>query len=115
MDVVADYANLRGIGREEALNEPLPWMLFCLHRRDVERARDLRDQALSSNLASASAFIGGEGTRALQDFLAEQEQLVRHDPFAPVDPSQPTRQEIETFDKMHARARAAALRHNSPS
>lgn len=114
MDLVADFANLRRVGRAEALSETLPWILYCLHRRDVERAELARTDAQAVNLATASAFGSEAGSRALQDFFAEQEQLIAHDPFAPVDPSQPTAEEIAFFEKQHARA-LAAQRQSSPS
>lgn len=108
MDVIADYANLRAIGREEALNETFPWILFSLHRRDVEQAHKAQLAALAVNAGAAGPLCGSEGQRALQNFLAEQDQLIRHDPFAEEDPSQPTAREIALWEKMEARARAAA-------
>lgn len=105
MDVVVDYAAFRGVGREEALNETLSWMIHVLHRRDVDRFEQARLHARAVHVAVAPTAGCEGGARAYHDFLTEMDDLIRSDPFA--DPQQrtgPTAEEIATFERF---ARAA--------
>lgn len=105
MDLIADYANLCGIGREEALNEAVPWMLHCLLRHEASAARQSIMHARAVHAAVAPAMGCEGGTRLLQDFYAEQLQIMRRDPFSsPHDEASPTTGEIAFFKRIERSA-----------
>lgn len=108
MDIVADYADCLGLGREAALDETLPWMLHVLHRREVRQARATQLQARATHVAVAPTAGCEGGARAFHGFLQELDDIARHDPFAPARASAgPTAEEIATFERFAQAARTA--------
>lgn len=100
MDIVADYAAHVGLGREEALDETLPWMLHVLHRRDVRQAQQIKLAARATHVSTAASFGAEGGAPAFNGFLEELEEVIRHDPFAPEEIQDgPTAAEIATFER----------------
>ena len=76
MDLIADYANLRGVGREAVLDETIPWMLHCLHRHAAKEARCAITHTHGTHVATAAAFGCEGGLRVLRHFYADQERIV---------------------------------------
>lgn len=108
MDIIGQFANLRGIGADQALEETLPWMLHCLNQRDVENARACITRTDGVHAAVAAAFGCEGGARLLQGYYNEQNRIITADPFAPPpDPNAPTAEEIAYFVAIEKQALAA--------